>query len=118
MAFLPVIPATLNVTLTQALAQAFNSSVVNSPAGAAVNLSAFSSISAKAVPITPGPTAAAVAFGTVVGSSTGILTLTTSVTDLASVPTGAAKLIIEGVNVAGDPAQILATGALQVNPST
>lgn len=110
MANVNLVPVTFNPTIQTGLAQFFTSSAVQTPAGAAVDLSAWNSLSAKLAPQTPNPTGSDVSFGTVTGSNTGILTLELSATDLATAPAGTAKIIIEGVHVALDDPQVLAVG--------
>jgi hypothetical protein len=53
----------------------------------------------------------------VTGSALGILTVVTSVADLATVPPGTALLRIKGKPTSGDDEQLLATGTLTVSPA-
>lgn len=112
MAFVPLVPASLNPVMTQALDQAFASSAVANFAGGVIDLSAWVSLTAKIVAVTPNPNTADAAFGTVTASAAGIITLKTGPTDLATVPTGSANLIISGKPTAGDDAQIICRGTL------
>ena len=118
MAFVPLVPVTLNVVANPPYGQAFISAPVQSASGAAIDLSAWVSLTAHLVPASPNPTGAASTFGAVSGASTGILTLTTSATDLASVASGTARLQITGKATSGDTTlQLLAQGVITVqNP--
>lgn len=110
-------PATLNVSMRRGAYQVFKSNAVLSPADAAINLSAWFSITAKLVAQSPNPNTADVTFGTVTGDANGILTLIQAEADLASAPAGTAQLVITGVNVDGDDEQLLATGSAQLSNS-
>lgn len=110
MAFVPLVPQTLNIAPTQGYAQSFLSSPVVNPAGTAVDLSGWVSLAAKLVPSSPNPTGTDVSFGTVTATNAGVITLTMSAADLASVPIGSAKLLITGKPTGGDATQVLATG--------
>lgn len=116
MAQVNLTPASINASITQAAGQFFTSTTVTNPAGVAIDLSAYTSLTAKAVATVPNPVTADVTFGTVTASALGIITLQTSITDLATKPAGTAKLIITGKPTAGDDAQLLASGTLTVNP--
>lgn len=115
MAFVPLVPGTLNPTCTQGAKQVFTSAPILGPTGTAIDFSAWSAMSAKLVPPSPSPTGADVTFGTVTGNNAGVVTLTQSATDLASASPGSAKLLITGIPVALDPVQLVATGVLQLN---
>lgn len=110
MAFQQLSPATLNATIYQAAAAAYASTVVNSLAGTAENLSAWVSLVATLTPLNPGPNTAAVTFGTVTASAAGVVTLQTADTDLIDVQPGSANLVITGKPTSGDIVQILCTG--------
>jgi hypothetical protein len=114
MAFTAVVPATMNVNITQTLAQAFQSTPVVNFAAAVVDLSAWVSLVAQLAPPTPNPTGAPVSFGTVTANSSGVITLQTSATDLDTVAAGSARLIITGKPTSGDIAQVICTGTAQV----
>lgn len=115
MAFVPLVPGTINANMRQAAAAAFTSSKIVDASGAAVDMSAWNTYTAKAVAASPNPNTADVTFGTVTGDSNGFLTLTTSATDLASVPLGTANLVILGKKASGDAYQLLAQGSLQLS---
>ena len=115
MAFVPLIPGSLNPSCTQGAKQAFSTAPILNPAGTPVDFSAWSAMSAKLVPASPNPTGADVTFGTVAGTNAGVVTLTQSATDLATIPPGTAKLVITGIPVALDPSQLVATGVLTLN---
>jgi hypothetical protein len=117
MAYVPLVPVSLNATMQQALAQNFQSPVINSPSGSPINLSAWVDLTATINALNPSPNTADATFGTVTGASTGIITLTTSATDLASVPAGSANLIISGKPTSGDSLQVLCTGVLNLKTS-
>jgi hypothetical protein len=116
MAFVPLTPVTLNVTMTQGYGQAFNSGIVMGPTGAAINLSAWTDLVATIVDPSVGPASGSATFGTVTAAATGVVTLTVSPTDLATVPSGSAKLILSGKPTSGDTVQVLTTGVLTLNP--
>ena len=117
MAFTPVVPGTFNVSMFQGLAQLFTAPALLNAAGSAINLSAWTSLTAIASAAVAGPNTADVTFGTVVGGAAGLLTLQTSASDLAAVESGTARLIITGKPTSGDAAQILYSGSLTVNKS-
>ena len=114
MATVPLVPGTINATIRRGAQQTFKSSAVVDFAAAAVDLSAWASFTAKLIPTSPSPTGAAVTFGTVTGDANGICTLVYDASDLATNPPGTANLIIEGVHVGGDDAQLLASGTAQL----
>lgn len=114
MAFVDLVPANINMTVYQAASGATNSGVVNSLTGTPINLSAFTDLVATLTPLNVGPCASSVTFGTVTGGSTGILTVTTDDTDLATVAPGSANLQITGKPTSGDIVQILASGICTV----
>jgi len=111
-AFTPIVPGTINVQAVQALAQEFQSTAVNNFSGSPVDLSAWTSLTAKIQALNPSPNTSDVTFGTVTANSSGIVTLLVDSTDLATVPVGSANLIISGKPTSGDHAQTLATGIL------
>jgi len=117
MAFTDATPVTLNITCAQGLAQSFKSTAVRDSANAVVDLSAWTNLTAKAVPLSPGPASSDNTFGTVTASALGIITVTTAVADFAVDEIGSAKLIITGKPTSGDEAQLLASGALTVIPA-
>jgi len=119
MAFVPLIPVTMNITSNPPYGQAFVAPVVASPSGTPIDLSAWVSLTAHLVPPAPSPTGASTTFGTVTGASTGILTLETSATDFASTASGTARLQITGKATSGDTTlQLLATGVVSIqNPA-
>jgi hypothetical protein len=114
MAAVSLVPGTLNASIQQGLYQVFTSAPIVNAAGAAINLSGWSALTAKLSPPQAVPYGTDVTFGTVTGSSLGVITLTVSATDLASIPSGTAKLLIEGINVALDPSQLIASGSLSL----
>jgi hypothetical protein len=118
MAFVPLVPPTLNVVANPPYGQAFISSPVQSPSGTPIDLSSWVSLTAHLVPASPNPTGAASTFGVVTGASNGVLTVTTSATDLANVASGTARLQITGKAASGDTTlQLLAQGVITVqNP--
>jgi hypothetical protein len=117
MAFTPVVPVTMNLSLVQSLAQEFQSAAVKNLAGAAVDLSAWVFSGVDITSPNPAPNTNDTNFGTVTGSALGILTVVTSVADLATVPPGTALLRIKGKPTSGDDEQLLATGTLTVSPA-
>lgn len=114
MAFVGLVPQTLNVAIRQGLDQEFQSNPVLNLAGTAVNLSAWTSLTATLCPPSPVPYGTNANFGTVTGGSTGVISLQTAATDLASVPPGSGTLIIKGKPTSGDEYQVLATGTLTI----
>jgi hypothetical protein len=115
MAFTPLIPVNMNIVISPPDAQAYISpAVLGLTSGTALNLSAWTSLQASIVPPAPSPTGAPVTFGTVTGGATGLLTLETNATDLASVPAGNAQLRITGKPTSGDIVQLLATGTVTI----
>lgn len=115
MAFVALVPVTLNMSVTQGLGQEFIAPIVNSPTGTAIDLSAWVSLTCDAIPIAPGPVQAPVAFGTVAGAAGGALSVQTGASDLSSGTPGTAKLVIKGKPTSGDAYQVLATGILTLN---
>jgi len=114
MAFVGLTPVSANLTAVAGKAQKYQFATINDLSGAAVNLSAWTSLAAKLVAVTPTPNTADVAFGTVAGASGGALTLTISDTDLAALPAGQARLIVEGKPTSGDIVQLLVSGTLSL----
>lgn len=111
MATIALVPISFSVNAIQGAAQNFTSAnAVQTPAGAAVDLSAWNSIEAVLVANNPNPCTADQTFGTCAGSALGILTLNMADTDLATVPLGSAAVIFKGKQLVGDPYQILGTG--------
>lgn len=117
MAFVELVPATINASIRRGAAQAFKSGVVANFSGAAINLSAYTSLTAKLVAQSPNPCTSDVTFGTVTGGADGVLTLATDAADLASSPDGTAQLVIIGKPTSGDDFQILASGSCQLADS-
>lgn len=114
MASVPLVPVALSPTVVAGLGQFFVSAPVNSPTGTAINLSAWVSLTAQLEPPANNPTGSSVSFGTVTGSSTGVITLETTPTDLATVPSGSARLYISGKPTSGDTLQLLSSGVCTV----
>jgi hypothetical protein len=119
MAFIPLVPVTLNITSNPPYGQAYVSPVVAGPTGTPIDLSAWVSLTAHIVPAAPSPAGASATFGTVTATNAGIITLETSSTDLASTASGTARLQITGKATSGDTTlQLLATGVISVqNPA-
>lgn len=114
MAFTPVIPTSMSVTMSQGLRQEFVSGIVTNMSGAPQDLSAWTSLTATIVANQPGPNTADATFGTVTASAGGVLTLITAAADLASVTPGTATLVISGKPTSGDDAQILSRGTFNL----
>ncbi len=114
MAFTPIVPVTFSCTVTQGAAQSINSSAIKDPTGAAVDLSAWTALTAKAVPLSPGPASTEFAHGTVTASAAGVLSYRVDDDEFTEAQVGQAKLVITGKPTAGDIAQVLATGTLTV----
>src|SRR5579872_6203687 len=115
MAFTPLVPVTMNITVNPPYGQAFFSPPVVNASGTAIDLSAWVSLTAHLIPPAPAPTGASTTFGTVTGNSSGVLELATSSTDLASTPSGTARLQITGKALSGDTTlQLLATGVVTI----
>ncbi|HKU17708.1 MAG TPA: hypothetical protein VJP80_00370 [Candidatus Saccharimonadales bacterium] len=116
MAFTEITPINMSVAAVQGLAQFFQSTaaVVAPGTTTPVNLSSWVSWQATIVPANPGPNTAPVNFGTAAGLSTGLVTLQMATTDLATVPTGTANLIISAKPTSTDSAQVVATGTLSL----
>lgn len=117
MAFVGLTPVSANLSAISGLAQKYQFSTINDLSGAAVNLSAWTSMTAQLVAVTPTPNTADVTFGTVVGASGGVLTLQIAAADLAAIPAGQARLIVSGKPTSGDDAQILVSGVLNLTAS-
>lgn len=115
MAFVNLVPVTASISMVQGWIQEFTLPTVQSPGGANIDLSAWTSLACKMVPPSPVPYGSDTTFGTVAGASGGVLTMTTGASDLATVPPGTAKFIITGKPTSGDAAQLLASGTLTVN---
>lgn len=112
MAFVALIPVTLNITVYKGLDQQWQAPLVQTLALANVDLSAWTSLTAKAVAPAAGPNTADVTFGTVTGATGGVLNLKTGPTDFASSETGTARLVISGKPTSTDDAQVLCTGTI------
>lgn len=116
MAFTPLVPGTLNVTIYPTLAQSYQSPVINNAGGTPINFSAWTSLVATIQDPSPGPNSAAVTFGTVTGAAGGLITLQTSATDLDTVPSGSGRLVITGKPTSGDIVQLILTGTATIQP--
>lgn len=110
MAFTPVVPVSLNIQVTQGLAQEFIAPVVNNPSGSPVDLSAWVSMAAAVIPLTPAVNQTALTIGTVTGGTGGALSLQTGASDFSTSAPGSARIVISGKPTSGDAAQVLATG--------
>lgn len=117
MAFVPLIPAALSPTITKGLAQQYQSAPIVGFTGTAIDLSAWVTLTAKAVPASQSPVGTDVTFGTVTATNAGVVKLTVAASDLSTVETGTAKLLVYGKPTSGDDYQLLASGALTLNPS-
>ena len=111
MAEVALVPGTLNANIRRGAYQVFKTSAILSPAGVAINLSGWSSISAKLVANSPNPNTDDVSFGTCTGGADGVITLIYNSADLATNPAGTAQLVITGINVVADDPQLLSTGS-------
>lgn len=118
MAVVPLVPQSLNITVVPGAVQTFTTAPVLGPTGSAINFSTWTSFTCKMVPPTPVPYGTNTTWGTATGSSTGVITVQQATSDLSSTPAGTAKVIIEGVNVSGDPSQLIASGTLTVTPGS
>jgi hypothetical protein len=115
MAVVPLIPITFNVSVRRGAYQQFKSSqAITDLTGAAIDLSAWDSMTATLVAPSPNPNTADVTFGTLTGNATGFLILTVAASALSTNPVGSAQLICKGVHVAADPEQLLSTGTFQL----
>ena len=114
MAEVALVPVTFNVNMRKGAYQQFRSSPVLGPTGTAIDLSGWSSITAKLVAQSPGPNTTDVTLGTCAGSAAGVITLTQAEADLAAANPGSANLVIIGINVVGDDEQLLASGSAQL----
>jgi hypothetical protein len=117
MAFVPLVVGSLNMTVNQGQGVAAVSAPILNAAGTAINLSAWTDLTATAVPASSGPNTADVPFGTVTAASTGIVTVETGASDFADGSPGTARLVISGKPTSGDIVQTLLTGTLTLNPS-
>ena len=111
MANTPIVPQNFSVVINQGLAQTFKSQPVLDFSSAPVDLSTWGTLVAKAIPAAPGLNTADVSFGTVTADSAGIITLNTSITDLAGLAAGSSRLVIHGTP-SGGTAQIMSSGTL------
>lgn len=114
MAFTPLVPVTSNISLRQGAAQNNTFPLIQTAAGANIDLSAWTSLVCKMVPPSPVPYGADTSFGTVTGAAAGVLTMKTSAADLSTVSPGTAGYIITGKPTGGDDAQLLASGSLTI----
>jgi hypothetical protein len=114
MAFVPLVPQSMNATILPGAAASYSSSPVLGPTGTAINLSAWVSLLAQIVPAVPNPTGAAASFGTVTANAAGVITLQTSDSDLAAVASGTARLLITGKPTSGDIVQLLSSGVATI----
>jgi len=115
MAFVPLVPATANASIVQGLGQQLRFGPVVTAAGVVVDMSAWFAYKATMAAPQPVPYAQDTDFGTVTGDAAGYLYLTTSHTDLATVPAGSAKLLISAKKLTGDDFQLVGSGTLTVN---
>lgn len=114
MATVALVPSTINASIKRGCQQTIKSSAVLDFAGAAIDLSAWSSMTAKLTAQSPNPNTADVTFGTATGDANGIITLVYDASDLATNPVGTANLLIVGVHVGGDDSQLLSSGSFQL----
>lgn len=114
MAFVPVVPVSLNMTIQQGQSQQFIFPPINDPSGSPVDLSSWSSIKCTAVPASPTPVGADVDFGTSSGASNGVITTDTTSSDFSGKQAGIAKLLLQGKATSGDPYQYLGTGVVTI----
>lgn len=114
MAFVNLVPVAMNASPRQGLAQEFQSSPVQTPAGVAVDLSAWNSIIAEVAPPAPLPYGATAAIGTCTGSAAGVLSLVLNSASTSGLATGSGNLIIKGKLLVGDDYQLLSAGVLNI----
>lgn len=114
MAFVPLVPGNLTATIRQGLAQQIQSGAIKNAAGTVIDLSAWVSLTAIAIPAASNPTSAPVTFGTVTADAGGIVYVNTSASDFASNGTGTSQYVISGKPTSGDSAQLLVSGTLTV----
>lgn len=112
MAFKPLTPATLNITVTKGNGQEWQTGVINGLDGNPVDFSSWDTMQAAAVPAVSGPNAADVSFGTVTGTNAGIVSLVAAAADFATSDPGTARLVISGKVTSGDALQLVASGVL------
>jgi len=117
MAFVPLIPVTLNLSIFQGLEQINQAPLIQSPTLTNIDLSAWTSLTATAIPVAAGPCTQDVDFGTVSGAAAGVLKVTALNSDFSGSATGTAKLVIKGKPTSGDEFQILASGTFTLNPA-
>jgi len=115
MAFVQVVPVTLNITLSKGAAQAFQTGNVKNFAAANVNLSAWTALTATIIPALENPASADSTFGTVSADANGIVTITVAAADFATKGVGTCRYQVTGKPTAPDDAQLLASGLLTVN---
>lgn len=114
MAFTAVVPVSLNATVYATAGQEFKTGIVKDLSAAAVDLSTWTGLTAKAVSLVDGPGASANSFGTVTGNADGTMNLRIAASDFASAEAGSARLVIVGKPTGGDAEQLLASGTLNV----
>lgn len=115
MAFTPLIPGNINLVVTQGLAQQTQSLKITGLDGTtAIDFSSWVGLTAKITAASPNPNTADATFGTVTGTSGGIINVETGPSDLATVPTGTALLRVYGKPTSGDSNQLIATGTVTV----
>lgn len=115
MAFVPLIPVTMNQTIFQGLEQINQAPLIQSPTLTNIDLSAWDSLTATAVPVAAGPCTQNVDYGTVTGAAAGVLKITTGTADFSGATPGACRLVVKGKPTSGDDFQVLATGVLTLN---
>lgn len=112
MASVDLVPVTMNITCKQGHQQTFQSTAVQNFAGAAIDLSGWTALTARAVPAVAGIATADATFGTVTANASGIVKLVFATTDLSSSQPGTANLVISGKPTGGDPDQLLCSGII------
>lgn len=114
MAFVPLVPVTLNITVNQGLTDRFTFPLVKSPTGTNIDLSAWTSLTCTAIAPAPGPCTADVDFGVVTGAAAGVLTMNSAAGDFASATPGNTRYIVKGKPTGGDAFQTLASGTMSL----
>jgi len=114
MAIVQLQPGSINANVVQGAAQSFSSTPVTDASGTAISLAAWVSLVCKLTAITPSPNTADITVGTVTADANGIVTVTFDDDDFNGKQPGTANLIITGKPTAGDVAQLLALGSLQL----
>ena len=115
MAFVPLVPVVLNITVNQGLEDNFIFPTVKNAAGTNIDLSAWVSLSMTAIPPAPSPTSSAIVFGTPIGAAAGLLTAKSSPSDFAGQGAGNTRYVLSGKPTSGDALQTLATGIVTLN---